>query len=813
VASEEETTSVLAPAVAAKGPQGEQEENLSTENHDGLPLVSFAMNRTEATSVQAETTSTPLQAYFPIEEQDQQKEKEEIIDRLSDVSSSTSSSILAKIELDKQVSSRKDDDPKFSNQPPSQQQQQQQQQLPVVPAAAAEAEATPWATVSRAAQIGQIVFGKVVFPLMQSLHKADAAGFPNDWDEFWNRTPYAKANTNAMIFALALEELGPTYVKFGQALSARPDVIPRPLANALSTLQDSMQPFDTNVARAILRSELSELGGGGGGGEGDSASSSIIRMTHAELEELVQSLSPEPVAAASIGQVYSAYLPASLSSSSSSPTSSTSSGGIIPQRQKVAIKVKRPGIREIVQQDAALLRSTVSFLESLPSIPQFWSGGKQQQQSRLIATELVQAVDEFMSRIFEELDYQKEAKNLALFASLYSHRRHQQKPPPTNDKSQSSSSSSSSKSKTKSSTSSNINVVVPQVYPNLCTENVLIMEWIEGTKLVDDETLLLNADPLAVEENLKIIEQGIQCTLSQLLDTGVMHADPHQGNLFKVKEVVLVPTSTTTTTTATTTGGGTEPAATTTTTTITRLGYVDFGLLSIVPPSVRDGLVCAVAQLIFARNVTAVAVLFGELSLLPAEVLDDPVEREAFAAALTEVLDQVLLYEDTNSSTTSGTTTTTTTTIPTLRFDKLLDALTRLVPRFRFELPPYFINNARALSTLEGMARELKPTFNVLQVLYPYALNRLLSNPNQNPVVEDTLQSLIRSPITQRVDVKRVQTILEDSAFLTGYSKGQVVRDILSSDNGARLARLVVREELTRPLRRQWNKSTNLFRL
>jgi predicted unusual protein kinase regulating ubiquinone biosynthesis (AarF/ABC1/UbiB family) len=783
--SEEETQSIMVPAFTTQGSPGD---------YDGLPFMSHSMDTTESKSIPAETTASQLQAY-------QQAEKLEIIDRLSDVISGTSSSILAKNEHDKQVSSRRDDTPKISHQPPSssqQQQQQQQHKVPVVPPTAAEATvetAAPWTTLSRAAQIAQIVFGKVVFPLMQSLYKETdaAAGFPKDWDDFWNRTPYAKANTNAMILALALEELGPTYVKFGQALSARPDVIPRPLANALSTLQDSMQPFDTNVARAILRREL--------------LSSSSIRMTDAELVELVQSLSPEPVAAASIGQVYSAYLPASLSSSSSSPSSSSGSrDGIILQRQKVAIKVKRPGIREIVQQDAALLRSTVSFLESLPSIPSLWSSdGTRIQNRRLIATELVQAVDEFMSRIFEELDYQKEAKNIALFASLYSHRRHQQQAP-TNDKSLLSSPS-SSKSKTNKS-QSDVNVVVPQVYPNLCTENVLIMEWIDGTKLVDDETLVLrNADPLAVEENLKIIEQGIQCTLSQLLDTGVMHADPHQGNLFKVKEVVTLPTYTTTT------GRRKAAATTTTTTTTTRLGYVDFGLLSIVPPSVRDGLVCAVAQLIFARNVTAVATLFGELSLLPAEVLDDPVEREAFAAALTEVLDQVLLYEDTNNSTSSSGTTTTTTTIPTLRFDKLLDALTRLVPRFRFELPPYFINNARALSTLEGMARELKPTFNVLQVLYPYALNRLLSNPNQNPVVEETLQSLIRSPITQRVDVKRVQTILEDSAFLTGYSKRQVVRDILSSDNGARLARLVVREELTRPLRRQWNKSTNLFRL
>ena len=61
-----------------------------------------------------------------------------------------------------------------------------------------------------------------------------------------------------------------------------------------------------------------------------------------------------------------------------------------------------------------------------------------------------------------------------------------------------------------------------------------------------------------------------------------------------------------------------------------QLAYLDFGILSDVPPQVRDGLVCAVSYLVFARDVQAVASLFGELQLLPADVMEDPNELRLY---------------------------------------------------------------------------------------------------------------------------------------------------------------------------------------
>ncbi|EJK76276.1 hypothetical protein THAOC_01970, partial [Thalassiosira oceanica] len=260
--------------------------------------------------------------------------------------------------------------------------------------------------------------------------------------------------------------------------------------------------------------------------------------------------------------------------------------------------------------------------------------------------------------------------------------------------------------------STDVSVVVPRIYPEYCTENVLVMEWIDGKKLTDVGS---DDEDEAVAENLELIRQSIDSTLSQLLVTGVMHADPHAGNLLKIRR-----------------DDGSVA-----------LGYLDFGILSTIPERVRDGLTCAVALQVFERDADAVASLFGELMLIPQEVLDDDDERSALAEALEVTFEESLLYPDAGAGGGDGGDEAATG-IPVLKFDKLLDALSRLVPRFRFDLPPYFINNARALSTLEGIAKGLDPGFNVLEIMYPYALGRLLRNPSGSPVVERTVQALIR---------------------------------------------------------------------
>lgn len=542
----------------------------------------------------------------------------------------------------------------------------------------------------RATELGSIVSGDVLAPVLSSMTTG-----PKDWDAFWS----ARSGdlTNADRVTSAIEQMGCTYVKFGQALASRPDIVPDVLAEALQRLQDQMEPFDSTIAKAIIRTELGE--------------SAILSVS--DLEEFMESLSQEPVAAASIGQVYRGHLRG---------------------YGDVAVKVQRPDIRSVVERDAEMLRAGAEWVESL-AIPSP-SGSK-----RLIAAKIKDAVDEFMKRIFEELDYRKEAANLKRFASLYSCRH---------------------------GTSKKVKVVVPELLEDLCTQHVLVMEWIDASKLTDVDM----EDEAARAENLALVELGMECTLSQLLDTGVLHADPHSANLIKVRRD----------------DGSVE------------LGYLDFGILSTIPESVRDGLVCAVVQLVFANDVEAVAQMFGQLQLLPSWVIENPEEHRALTAALNETFNQVLVYPELKEGDENASR------VPTLRFDKLLGSLAALVSRFEFALPPYFLNNARALATLEGIARELDPSFNVLSVVYPYCVGRLMTNPSVSQVVDTTLLALMRDPETQVFDKVPISKLLRDAASLTGLPRWRVVMDVIGTRGGRRMIRIVLKDVIKSRFMRKSSK-------
>lgn len=209
-------------------------------------------------------------------------------------------------------------------------------------------ENSPLNAFKRAREIGSVLVGSVAAPILisylkviqnqkqqQQQHDARQITQNFDWNSFWlvatedntnfidGENTHGKTNTisHAQRLTKALEQLGPTYVKFGQALASRPDVVPPSLAAALSTLQDQMTRFDGEVARDIVRKELTPRAEEG----------SIEKR---DLEDFLDSLVEEPVAAASIGQVYKANL----------------SG-----KGSVAVKVQRPGVRPLVEVSPVIL--------------------------------------------------------------------------------------------------------------------------------------------------------------------------------------------------------------------------------------------------------------------------------------------------------------------------------------------------------------------------------------------------------------------------------------------------------------------------
>ncbi|MFM2303409.1 MAG: hypothetical protein RLZZ135_818, partial [Cyanobacteriota bacterium] len=157
-----------------------------------------------------------------------------------------------------------------------------------------------------------------------------------------------------------LTKLGPAYIKIGQALSTRPDLVPPQFLEELAELQDNIPAFSNEIAYQFIKEEL-----------GSSPA------------EIYAEISAMPIAAASLGQVYK---------------------GKLWSGETVAIKVQRPGLANSIALDLHIMRSLC-----------LWA----QTNFKQIRSNLVAITDEFAERIFEEMDYENEGRNAEKFAELY----------------------------------------------------------------------------------------------------------------------------------------------------------------------------------------------------------------------------------------------------------------------------------------------------------------------------------------------------------------------------------------------------------
>lgn len=139
-------------------------------------------------------------------------------------------------------------------------------------------------------------------------------------------------------------------------------------------------------------------------------------------------------------------------------------------------------------------------------------------------------------------------------------------------------------------------------------------------------------------------------------------------------------------------------------------------------------------------------------------------------------------------------------------FDALVGEAARIAPAFAFELPPYFLNNARALASLEGLARSVDPNFSIVSSIYPFALTTLLADKSGSPLLRRTLDDLATDPETGRLSLGRMRRLVAQLAELSRRSKARVYRDILGTRGGRRLARQWARQQMARGTGRavQW---------
>jgi predicted unusual protein kinase regulating ubiquinone biosynthesis (AarF/ABC1/UbiB family) len=235
--------------------------------------------------------------------------------------------------------------------------------------------------------------------------------------------------------ASELEAMGPTFVKLGQLLSSRVDLLPQAYTDALARLQDDVEPFGFDEVEQIVSSEL-----------GVRLSRAFSRFDHV------------PIAAASLGQVHRAAM---------------------RDGREVVVKVQRPAIRQQVLDDMEVLGEIAGFVEA------------HSETGRRYA--VADLLEQFRKSLVDELDYQREARNLVLLRDLVSER-------PL--------------------------IVVPAPIEDYTTSRVLTMDYVPGKKVTDLGPLgRLDLDGAGLADAL------IGAFTQQVLVAGVFHADPHPGNV------------------------------------------------------------------------------------------------------------------------------------------------------------------------------------------------------------------------------------------------------------------------------------------
>ncbi|KAJ0963777.1 hypothetical protein J5N97_028899 [Dioscorea zingiberensis] len=390
--------------------------------------------------------------------------------------------------------------------------------------------------------------------------------------------------------------LGPTFIKVGQSLSTRPDIIGPEISKELSELHDKVPPFPREVAMKIIEEEMGR-----------------------PINNIFSYISEEPVAAASFGQVYQ---------------------GRTVDGSTVAIKVQRPNLLPVVLRDIYILRLGLDFLRKV---------ARRKSDICLYA-------DELGKGLVGELDYTLEAANASKFLEAHSHYSF---------------------------------ISVPKVFGNLTRKRILTMEWVIGENPTE---LLLLSSASAQGKNvhskmqemeakthlLDLVNKGVEASLVQLLETGLLHADPHPGNLRYTPDG--------------------------------RIGFLDFGLLCRMEKKHQLAMLASIVHIV---NGDWGALVYD---LVEMDVVRPGVNLRMVTMDLEEALGGVVFQDG----------------IPDIKFSKVLGKIWSIALKYHFKMPPYYTLVLRSLASLEGLALAADQNFKTFQAAYPYVIQKLLQDNSAN---------------------------------------------------------------------------------
>ena len=379
-----------------------------------------------------------------------------------------------------------------------------------------------------------------------------------------------------------LEELGPIFVKFGQVLSTRRDLLPLDIADELAKLQDRVPPFSTELVLAQVEAAYGH-----------------------PAAEVFAEFDLTPVASASVAQVHFAKL-------------RPEDGG-----HEVAVKILRPNMEGVIAHDLALLDAAAGLLEKV------WSDGK-----RLKPREVV---GEFAKYLYDELDLMREAANCSQLRRNFADSKL---------------------------------LLVPEVYWDLCSTTVMVMDRMHGVPISQVDALL------AAGIDLKELSRaGVEIFFTQVFRDGFFHADMHPGNIFVAIE------------------GGHKG----------KYIALDFGIVGTLTEVDKNYLAQNFVAF-FRRDYKGVATAHVEAGWAPPETRIDEFEA-AIRAVCEPVFDRPLAE---------------------ISLGKVLLRLFQTSRRFNMEIQPQLVMLQKTLLNIEGLGRQLDPDLDLWQTAKPF-LERWMS--------------------------------------------------------------------------------------
>ena len=398
-----------------------------------------------------------------------------------------------------------------------------------------------------------------------------------------------------------LTELGPVYVKLGQLLSTRPDLLPPAYLKELTALQADVPPVAWQEIEMLLRQEVQE-----------------------PLEKVFAKINPEAVAAGSIAQTHRATL---------------------ADGREVALKVQRPGIDITIEQDITLIRS-LAELASLTKVGQYY--------------DLKALANEFATALRGELNFSQEAectdqlrRNLADSRWFDSDR-----------------------------------LVVPEIYWDLTTEKLLVMEWLDGVPLLTGDFQGIGYEGDRKAEERAMVNLLIRAFFQQIYIDGFFHADPHPGNLFYLNDG--------------------------------RLALLDCGMVGRLDPRTQQ----ALTEMMLAI-VNLDAQRCAQLTLQLAEPIE-PVNMARLEADYDRLLRR---YYNLNLSQ--------------VNFSQLFYEILQRARSNNLRVPGNMGLYAKTLANLEGVARTLDPEFNLTEQIKP-----LMTDLFRRQIIgEAPMQALLRTAL------------------------------------------------------------------